>query len=105
MAVSLQRQWQHFKALPSGRRFQTRHRLKRAQSGGLARKIFFIAVALLVILAGFVMLVLPGPGLLVLLIGAALVAQESLFAARMLDWLDLRVSRGYARWKKRRASQ
>jgi hypothetical protein len=40
-----------------------------------------------------VLLVLPGPGLLVGAIGAALLAGESKIVARGLDWLDLRVTR------------
>mgnify|MGYP006367406989 CR=1 FL=1 len=40
MSVSARRQWQHFKALPSGRRFETRYRLRRARSGGIAGYVF-----------------------------------------------------------------
>lgn len=39
------------------------------------------------------MLVLPGPGLLLILLGAALIAEESLVAARMLGRIDLAISR------------
>jgi len=103
MSVSARRQWQHFKALPSGRRFETRYRLRRARSGGIAGRMFFSAVGLLVMLVGAAMLVLPGPGLLVLVLGAAIVAQQSLFVARSADWIDLRISRSYRRWRARRA--
>ncbi|MBS0569865.1 MAG: hypothetical protein JSS28_04615 [Proteobacteria bacterium] len=49
--------------------------------------------------AGLAMLVLPGPGLLTCLVGAALIAGESLLVARWLDWLDLRAERLWARWR------
>lgn len=45
----------------------------------------------MVIAAGVFMLVAPGPGLLVVFLGAVLVAQQSLLAARTLDWLELRL--------------
>jgi hypothetical protein len=42
---------------------------------------------------GVVMLVAPGPGILVIGVGGALLAEESLTAARILDWLELRIRR------------
>jgi hypothetical protein len=50
------------------------------------------------------MLVLPGPGILALLLGAVLVAEESLFAARLLDRADVWISRKYDAWRARRRS-
>lgn len=105
MTASVRRQWQHFIATPSGRRFQTRHRVRRARTGGLARKIAISALGALVMLAGLAMLVLPGPGLLVMVIGAAFIAEESLFAARWLDRLDLYLTRWLARWRARRTAR
>ena len=102
MTVSVRRQWQHFKATPSGRRFQTRHRMRRAHGGGVARKLLISGLGLLIVLAGIVMIVLPGPGMLAIVIGAALIAEESLFAARMLDRIDLWIAGLYERWRSRR---
>ena len=56
-------------------------------------------------LAGVVMLVMPGPGLLAMILGAALIAEESLIAARLLDRLDRFFTRQYARWRAYRASR
>jgi hypothetical protein len=103
MSVSPHRQWQHFKDMPSGRRFQTRHRLRRAQKGGLLRKIVFTTAGSLLILVGMTMLVLPGPGLLAILLGAALIAEESVIAARLLDRADVWGSGLWQRWRKWRA--
>ena len=105
MAVSVARQWKHFVAMPSGRRFQTRHRLRRAESGGVMRKILISGLGGLIMVAGVAMLVLPGPGLLALVIGAALIAEESLFAARVLDRIDLWGTHGLQRWRKSRATR
>lgn len=57
------------------------------------RKLLPIVAALALIVAGIVLLVLPGPGLLLILLGAGLIAEESLLAARMLDRTDLANSR------------
>jgi hypothetical protein len=45
------------------------------------------------IAVGLVMLVAPGPGILVVAIGGALLAEESLLAARALDWLEVKIRR------------
>ncbi|MBK8182615.1 MAG: hypothetical protein IPK63_06775 [Candidatus Competibacteraceae bacterium] len=46
--------------------------------------------------AGIFFLPAPGPGFLILLIGAMLIAEESFMAARFLDWADLRIRRWIA---------
>ena len=103
MTVSVRRQWQHFKATPIGGRFQMRHRMRRVHGSGAARKVLISGLGLLIVLAGIVMIVLPGPGMLAIVMGAALIAEESLFAARMLDRIDLWVTGLYQRWRTRRA--
>lgn len=105
MTVSIRRQWQHFMATPSGQRFQTRHRMRRAQGAGLSKKILITLLGLVVIIAGIAMLVLPGPGILAIVAGAALIAEESLLAARVLDRLDVWVTRHYEAWRKRRSDR
>ncbi|OJY93397.1 MAG: hypothetical protein BGP25_02965 [Lysobacterales bacterium 63-13] len=105
MSASVKRQWQHFVSMPSGRRFQTRHRLRRPQGSSLWRKALIVGLGGLVMLAGVVMLVMPGPGLLAMILGAALIAEESLIAARLLDRLDRFFTRQYARWRAYRASR
>jgi hypothetical protein len=56
---------------------------------------------------GIVLLPMPGPGMLVIAVGAALVAEESKWAAELLDGLELWVRRTLeklrGRGKKRRA--
>jgi hypothetical protein len=45
------------------------------------------------VLAGLVLLPLPGPGLLVITAGVLLMAEESHAAARALDWLEVKARR------------
>ncbi len=105
MSPSLREHWRHFSARPAGRRFQMRWRANREKPAGLARKLLLMGLGSLLLLAGTAMLVLPGPGVLVMIIGAALIAQESLFAARLLDRLDQWLARMFQRWRARRASR
>jgi len=64
------------------------------------RTVLAVGSGLLLLGLGLVMLVLPGPGLFTGLVGAALIAGESLIVARWLDWLDLRAARAWARWRR-----
>jgi uncharacterized protein (TIGR02611 family) len=58
------------------------HALARfARRGG----VFLVGVALLV--AGAAMLVLPGPGIAVILLGLVVLAREFSWAKRALDWV------------------
>jgi hypothetical protein len=38
-------------------------------------------------------LLVPGPGILVLFVGAGLLAEQSLITARALDWTEIRLRR------------
>ena len=96
----------HFRALlasRSGTRFRRQHRRRQARPH-LARTVFAIVGGVLLILLGIVMLVTPGPGLLVMVIGAALIAGESLLVASALDRVDFWVNVHYRRWRRRRDS-
>ena len=64
------------------------------------RTVLAVGFGLLLLALGLLMLVLPGPGLLTGLVGAALIAGESAFAARQLDRADLWTLRRWRRWRK-----
>lgn len=98
MFDTLRDHWRTFRADPAGERFQRRHRRHAARSG-LPRKVLVILAGLALIVLGLAMIVLPGPGLLAILVGAGLLAEESLFAARLLDRIDLAISRRVERWR------
>jgi hypothetical protein len=104
MFEAIRRSWNRFRAAPAGTRFQSRHRRGESRSG-FVRKVLVIAAGLVVIALGLVMIVLPGPGLLAMLLGAALIAEESSVAARWFDRADLLVERALARRRARQASR
>ena len=96
MFGALKRRMRRFMTVPSGQRFRAfydRHH----QRPHLARTIVTIGAGLALIAVGLILLVLPGPGLLVGAFGAALLAGKSLTVARALDWVDIQVT---ALWRR-----
>ena len=100
--MSLREQWKQFTSTPSGCRFIARYRARRGEQGGLLRKSLIVGAGLLLMLAGVIMLALPGPGLFTIVIGAAFIAEESRLAAQFLDRIDLWASRMLQRWRRSR---
>jgi len=100
MFESLKQRMHRFLAEPSGRRFRARYARRRSQDGPLQRALA-IGAGLILIAGGIVLLVLPGPGLLGIALGAVLIAGQSKWAAVLLDRVDLFVSRRRARWRAR----
>jgi drug/metabolite transporter (DMT)-like permease len=97
----------HFRAFlasPSGTRFRRQHRRRQARPH-VVRTILAVIGGTLIFLIGIVMLVTPGPGLLVMAIGAALIAGESLIVARVLDRIDFHASAYWARWRTKRSQR
>ena len=91
MFDKLKQSWRDFEEDTPGERFQKYYKRRHQFRQSAWRKALLIAGGLLVIAVGVFMLVAPGPGLLVVFLGAVLVAQQSLLAARTLDWLELRL--------------
>jgi len=100
MFARLRRNMRTFMTVPSGRRFRAHYERMRAKPG-MWRTVTAIGGGLVLIALGIIMLVTPGPGLIVAAIGAALIAGESLVAARLLDRMDLWATRAWARWRSR----
>jgi hypothetical protein len=73
-----------------GRRFASAYeeRQRRRESG--ARRATVMAAGVALLLLGMLLIVTPGPGLLVILVGAWLVASESRAIAHALDWCELK---------------
>lgn len=82
-------EWRAFTQSPPGKRFEERYRRKRNADRPAWRKIMLPALGLLIIALGLILLPAPGPGILVVLAGFALVAEHFLWAARMLDRCEL----------------
>jgi uncharacterized membrane protein HdeD (DUF308 family) len=84
-----------FARSPPGRRFQELYERRAPRS--ILKRWGRLLGGVLLCLAGLVMLVAPGPGILILLIGGALMAQESVAVARVLDRAELRIRRWWKR--------
>ena len=100
MIDSLKRRVRRFTAERSGTRFRA-HYQRLAQRPNLMRTLLLIGLGLMLLALGMIMLVTPGPGLLIAAIGAALIAGESKWAATLLDRVDLCVTRLWRRWRAR----
>src|SRR5690349_2552064 len=96
MSQALKQSWQSFKHSKPGERFKRRYYQNRQSGHSILRKIVFLGTGALIFIAGLFFLPAPGPGSIILIIGASLMAQESLSAARLLDWTELRLWRLYA---------
>ena len=106
MFDALQRRWHQFAAVPPGQRFQAHFdRRRQTRPRGLHQKILALSDGILVMRTGLFFLLAPGPGVLIFLAGATLVAEESRTVARLLDGADLRLRRlaawGLTRWRQR----
>lgn len=97
MLQRLKESWHDLKRGAPGERFQEHYRQRQKGGGSGWRKPLFIGGGILVMAAGLFFLPAPGPGFLILFVGGGLLAQESLIAARALDWTEVRL-RTLAAW-------
>jgi hypothetical protein len=97
MLKELTEHWDDFRDYPPGERFERYYRSRHHTKRGMGKKALFICTGILIMAAGVVFLAIPGPGLLVMLVGAALIARESLFVSRLFDRLEPRLWR-LAKW-------
>jgi uncharacterized protein (TIGR02611 family) len=70
----------------------TREQIRRRRTLDVTYRVFVLVIGVLVALAGVAMLVLPGPGWLVIILGVAILATEYAWAHRLLqrvkDWAE-----------------
>ena len=87
------REWNSFKKLPPGQRFQRRYQQqqRRPESKSVWRRALWIGGALASLALGIVLMFIPGPAVVFFALSAALIANQSRSAARALDWLELRL--------------
>lgn len=101
MFSRLHKEWKGFVKAPAGERFQRLHgECERGTTGG---SVLRWAAGLVAIVAGLVMIFTPGPGLLTIAFGAALIARESLPVARRCDGLEIRMRGAWRRFRTPRA--
>lgn len=91
MLRKLKQQWIDLTKVKPGRRFQNRYQQRCQRRGSPILKVFYLAIGLALFLLGLVLLPAPGPGLLVLVLAAAMLAEESLLAAKAFDWAEVRL--------------
>lgn len=97
MLEKLRDEWRRFKSRKPGERFRERYRHKQRSGRGLVQKVLVMAAGALLFAVGVLLLAFPGPGTILMFIGAGLIAEESLLVARGLDWLELRLRTLYRR--------
>jgi uncharacterized protein (TIGR02611 family) len=100
MFEEFKREWAQLKRGRPGSRFVDQHDKERKQKSPVGR-VVRIVVGVLLFPIGVVFLAIPGPGLLVIAVGAILIAREFKFAARLLDIIEVR-GRKLMSWTQRR---
>ena len=97
--TNIARHWRAFRSDPPGRRFA--NHFSRMRRGSWVGAIARVGLGLALVVAGIVLLVVPGPGLLVMLFGVGLIAGESQRFAGLLDRAEPQVrqrARRARRW-------
>jgi uncharacterized protein (TIGR02611 family) len=87
----LKLQWRAVQKSKPGTRFQARYEARKKDRASPLWKPLYVLLGTALLVLGLVMLPAPGPGLIVVFIGAAVLGQESLLVARALDRLELKV--------------
>ncbi|MBL8979795.1 MAG: hypothetical protein JNM53_15365 [Gemmatimonadetes bacterium] len=98
---SLRDRWHEFAAAEPGTRFELEYQRKRGLDQPAWKRVLGVLGGVALIVVGIVELAIPGPGVLVIGIGAALLGRESRGIARWLDRGEISVRRlavRVARW-------
>lgn len=104
MFKRLRRSWSSLKRGRPGSRFQQQYdRQRKEQKSGIGRALRIIA-GVVTLPVGLFFLPAPGPGFIIVALGAVLLARESRIAARTLDHVEVR-GRTVATWARRRWRQ
>lgn len=92
--------WDRFAHSLPGGRFQGRYRRKQQEKGSAWKRCGFACAGIVLSLIGMFFLAVPGPGIPILAVGLALIAQESAVMARLLDRAEIRVRRWWKRLRR-----
>ena len=91
MLKGLKKRWKSLKNGRPGHRFQDEYDERHGENRNPVTHIAILIAGVIVFASGIFFLPAPGPGTIILVIGAGLLAQESRIAAKALDWAELRV--------------
>jgi hypothetical protein len=94
---SLKRKWHEFAERKPGTRFSEMYEEHQRSGQSGTKRVLFVIAGVVIVAVGIVALPAPGPGTLVIALGAGLIARESRKLAHALDRLELAL-RGL--WKK-----
>lgn len=94
--------WDRFAHATPGKRFQERYQRMREENGSVWKRCAFVCGGILLSVLGLFFMAVPGPGIPILAVGLALIAQESAVMARFLDRAEVRLRRW---WKSIRRSR
>lgn len=83
--ASMRDEWHAFRKSRPGERFEDRYCRKLKAGHAIWRKALSPAIGLAMIALGLILLPAPGPGIPVVMIGFAIIAEQFLWAARVLD--------------------
>jgi hypothetical protein len=98
--------WLELKRGQPGHRFQQRYARAReeAHEGHWGERIVLFVAAIISMLIGVVLVIIPGPALPFFFISGGLLASESRTIARFMDWLEVVLRKlgrwGRARWRR-----
>ncbi len=98
--------WREFREASPGERFRNRYRSrakKRARGEKLLGRPLILGLAGLSVLIALPLMVMPGPAVVFWGLAGFLLAGESAWVARSLDWLELKVLERWRDWRRRRA--
>ena len=93
--------WDRFVHAKPGQRFQERYRRMQERKGSAWKRCAAVCSGVLLVLVGLFFCAVPGPGIPILAVGLALIAQESKTLARLLDQTELKLRRIWASYKAR----
>jgi hypothetical protein len=109
MRQTLKQRWQALSRGRAGQRFQDRYTAAKksrqdASWGQRGLRVLWLAVALIALGIAVLLMFLPGPAVLFYFLAGTLLARESLYVARLLDWIEVQLralwKRGLPLWKK-----
>lgn len=97
MFDSLKRKWHEFAERKPGTRFTEMYEEHQRAGKSRFKRVLFVIAGVVIVAIGIVALPAPGPGTLVIALGAGLIARESQKLAHALDRLELSLRK---LWKK-----
>jgi hypothetical protein len=96
MLASLKKGWRGLRRGRPGHRFQERYQRNRQTKGSksVTHRFVMPLVGVILVIAGIVLCVFPGPGIPLIILGASFLAERSRTIARSMDWSELKIRQG-----------